>query len=70
MRCCKRTGYLAILESAAFTKEMLGIEMELPEQVTCTHFPRNKQCLRNKCPFFPKNKEALEAQREREAALA
>ena len=45
---------LALLESAAFTEEVLGVKMDMPETITCTHFRRNKQCLKTRCPFFPK----------------
>ena len=69
VRCCKRTGFIALLESAAFTEEMKGVKMDMPETITCTHFRRNKQCLRDRCPFFPKSKEALKAQQQREAEL-
>ena len=54
VRCCKRTGFIALLESAAFTEEVLGVKMDMPEAIACTHFRRNKQCLKTRCPFFPK----------------
>lgn len=57
VRCCKRTGYIALTEAAAYTREVLGVEMDMPEQITCAHFRRNKQCLRARCPFFPTKKE-------------
>ncbi len=53
-RCCKRTGFTAIEESAAYTAETLGIEMELPERTVCTFMARNAECRREECPFFPK----------------
>ena len=49
-RCCKRDSYLAILEAVNFTKEKLGICMEIKE-VRCTHFSKNNQCLKKQCPF-------------------
>lgn len=70
VRCCKRTGFIALIEARAHTEELLGVRMEMPERIVCTHFPRNKQCLHAKCPFFPRNKEELEAQREQEASHA
>ncbi len=66
VRCCKRVGYLAIQEAAAFTEEMKGVKMEMPEKIVCTHFKRNKQCLKARCPFFPTSKEELDAQMEAE----
>lgn len=52
-RCCKRTGFVAIQEAAAFTREKTGVEMEMPETISCHWFPRNAECLRERCPFFP-----------------
>ncbi|MDO4182175.1 MAG: DUF5714 domain-containing protein [Coriobacteriia bacterium] len=56
-RCCKRTGFTSILESAKYVKEVRGVEMDIPETVTCTHFHRNMECLRERCPFFPKKEQ-------------
>ena len=53
-RCCKRTGFAAIQESAAYVDEVFGVRMDMPERITCTHFPRNKECLRTECPYFPR----------------
>lgn len=52
-RCCKRTGFTAILEGVAFAKEMHGVEMETPEKVTCAFHARNAECLKEGCPYFP-----------------
>lgn len=54
-RCCKRTGFTAILEGAAYARELHGVRMELPERVTCEFFARNAQCLKRGCPYFPGN---------------
>ncbi len=51
-RCCKRTARLAIGRAAAFTEELLGVEMPLGE-VKCRYFSRNRECLYRDCPFFP-----------------
>lgn len=52
-RCCKRTGFSAILEAAAFARERRGIEMDVPDKVRCSFFPRNAECLKEGCPFYP-----------------
>lgn len=49
-RCCKRDSYLAILEAVNFTKEHLGIEMEM-NKIICSRSHLNNQCLKNECPF-------------------
>ena len=51
-RCCKRTGRLAISRAAAFTEELLGVEMPLGK-VSCRYFPANRECLYRDCPYFP-----------------
>ena len=49
-RCCKRDSYLAIIEAVKFTKENLGIKMEIDE-VKCSRYNQNNQCIKNRCPF-------------------
>ena len=51
-RCCKRNSYLAISEAVKFTKEKLGVEMDIGE-ITCSRFEQNNQCIRKRCPFHP-----------------
>jgi hypothetical protein len=50
-RCCKRTGRLAITGAAAFTAELLGVEMPLGK-VACRYFRENRECLFRDCPYF------------------
>ena len=52
-RCCKRTGYIAVLTAAPYMNAVLGASMQLPDEVRCTFFSRNAECRRAKCPFFP-----------------
>lgn len=52
-RCCKRNSFVALETAVAYTKEILGVEMELPRKIRCTHYPKNAQCLRKACPYFP-----------------
>lgn len=52
-RCCKRDSYLALTEAVKFSKEKLGIAMDLNE-VTCTRSHLNNQCLHKDCIFYPK----------------
>lgn len=60
-RCCKRTGYVAVLTAVPYINEVLGSNMQLPDEVTCTFFPRNAECRRNECPFFPNADERIKA---------
>lgn len=52
-RCCKRDSLTAILAAAAFVKEHMGIEMELPGRVVCRFMANNQQCLGKRCPYNP-----------------
>ena len=52
-RCCKRTGYVAILTAVPYIDMTLGANMQLPDEVTCAFFRRNAECKRTRCPFFP-----------------
>ena len=60
-RCCKRTGYIAVLTAVPYINEVLGSHMTLPPEVTCTFFPRNAECRRAECPFFPNANEDVKA---------
>ena len=57
-RCCKRTGFIALEEAAAYTAEELGVAMDLPARTTCSFMARNAECLRTACPFFPQHPSA------------
>jgi len=54
-RCCKRDSYLAIKEAVTFTRENLGVAMELSD-ITCSRSHLNNQCLKNDCPFYKSKK--------------
>ncbi len=51
-RCCKRDSFTAAKEAARFVKEKLGVEMELPEEITCGFSEENQQCLKKHCPYY------------------
>lgn len=53
-RCCKRNSFTALREAVAFVKEELGVAMELPAHIACTHSAENKECLRKACPYHVK----------------
>ena len=57
-RCCKRDSYLAILAAVEFSRENLGVAMQIADSlpVVCAHSTRNNQCLGARCPFFPQNR--------------
>ena len=52
-RCCKRDAYKALKTAIAYVKERFGIT--LPEENTvCGFYPKNGQCLEERCPYYPK----------------
>ena len=53
-RCCKRDSYLAIQAAVDFTREHLGVQMEMGDTF-CTRCHMNNQCLGKACPFHPAN---------------
>lgn len=50
-RCCKRNSYLAILSAVKFTKQNLGIEMDV-SKIKCSTYNTNNQCIKERCPFY------------------
>ena len=51
-RCCKRNSFAAAQEAATFTKENLGIIMELDEDIQCDFFKENRECRKKNCPYY------------------
>ena len=49
-RCCKRDSYISIIKAVEFSKEHLGVEMELGD-IKCVHSKQNNQCIGKRCPF-------------------
>lgn len=57
-RCCKRNAFLSLSYAVEFVKEKYGVEMECGK-ISCGFSPRNRQCLKEKCPFFERNELTL-----------
>lgn len=55
-RCCKRNAFLALSYAAKFAREKYGVPMETDE-IICEFSPRNRQCIRERCPFFHPSEE-------------
>lgn len=56
-RCCKRNAYTAARVATDFIRQELGVAMELPQTITCTHWQENRECLRRACPYHPYTQE-------------
>jgi hypothetical protein len=52
-RCCKRDTMLALQEAVACLGEELGVQLPVATKVRCSFFHRNRECLRQGCPYFP-----------------
>ena len=52
-RCCKRTGFTAILCTIDYVTEVTGVQMIKPENVKCAFSSRNGECLKERCPYYP-----------------
>ncbi|NYE56439.1 DUF5714 domain-containing protein [Carboxydothermus ferrireducens] len=51
-RCCKRTSYLSLINGAKILEQLTGIKFPLTTP-KCMFSRRNKECLKEKCPFYP-----------------
>lgn len=51
-RCCKRTTFIAVIETAEFLNKVSDIKMEVPEKHLCSFNEHNEECLKESCPFF------------------
>jgi len=52
-RCCKRNVFSALEVAADFSASYIGQPMSV-QQVSCTFFPNNDECLGSGCVFFKK----------------
>lgn len=59
VRCCKRDVFLAILQSAAFLRECLDAEVEIPSAVKCSFFQKSDSCKKELCLFYPKRADTV-----------
>ena len=53
-RCCKRDSYTTILAAAEFLREELGKPLCVSDEILCSHFGDNAECLKVECPYFPR----------------
>ena len=53
-RCCKRDSYTTILAAAEFLREELGKPLGVSDEILCSHFGENVECLKVECPYFPR----------------
>lgn len=68
-RCCKRTSFTAVSMAVPYINELMGVEMDHPEGITCHYYTSNGECLHCDCPYFP-GSGAAEHERDELAAIA
>jgi len=51
-RCCKRNTFLAIGAAAGYVREILDVNISVPEKIKCSYSDRNRECLKKECPFY------------------
>ena len=52
-RCCKRSGYTAVLTAVDHVEMDLGVSLDVTDRVTCAFHAGNNECLKAACPYFP-----------------
>lgn len=52
-RCCKRDGFLSLIETVKYSNELLGTHFIVPDDILCDFYPNNDECRGKACPFFP-----------------
>lgn len=50
-RCCQRDSWLAIKKASKVLEEFTGTSLTI-SQIHCTQFPKNKECIHEKCPLW------------------
>jgi hypothetical protein len=51
-RCCKRSSRQALETAIRFLDEHLGFRLDKMNGIICTYPERNKECIREACPYF------------------
>lgn len=52
-RCCKRASRNALTTAVTFLKERMGITLDNIEPIKCAYYHRNKECVKDDCPYYP-----------------
>lgn len=51
-RCCKRASLQAIEAAVDFLAKRLDIKLSTHKGISCRYFNRNRECIREECPYF------------------
>ena len=50
-RCCKRDAMIAFKNGIAYVNQHYGVTLQYESQ-KCEFTARNKQCIKERCPFY------------------
>ncbi len=51
-RCCKRSTYLAILQTRNQLVEDFGLNLPIPNKIQCQYVEKNLECTKSECLFY------------------
>jgi hypothetical protein len=54
-RCCKRASRTAMEAAVEFLKTRMGINLKTHKSIKCQYVKRNKECIREACPYYDSN---------------
>lgn len=52
-RCCKRNSMIALKVGTDIARNKFGSQMEILSEMRCQMSERNKECIKDRCPFHP-----------------
>lgn len=52
-RCCHRDSLVSLQAAAELSAEYIGMSLCYGEPAPCDQVERNKECIRERCPYFP-----------------
>jgi hypothetical protein len=51
-RCCKRASRKALTAAVEFLKNKMGINLEINQKIKCGYVSRNRECVKEACPYY------------------
>lgn len=51
-RCCKRVSFTSVRTASNFMKAHFGLDSNEPEEVHCTYYDNNPDCITERCPYY------------------
>lgn len=54
VRCCQRECWLTLKKASDLSEQYLSISLSAKEELICSQFSSNKECIGKECPLWPK----------------